>query len=356
MKATLTSLADLGVDRYRGFLARCPDALIYATPEWLSFLERVTGAPPARIIAVVQDDELLAALPLMTTESDGLVVANALPYFGSHGDALIPDCPDAEERLSCLADGLDAAFAELHVAAFNIVVHPTEPKLAKVAERMQWRAWDQRIGQISALVPAATAAAAMDDVLRSCHQKTRNLVRKGMKAGFTLRRSRGDDDWDLLATHHRLGMERINGRFKSRDQFEALRQTFEPHGMCRLYVAERGDVFAGALLLLKHREWIEYFTPVAVEAFRSEQVLSALIAHAMAESAAEGSSRWNWGGTWLTQAGVYHFKQGWGAKDHRYSYLGKIRDTAVEDLTPDQVRELFPFFYVKPLPAPTVSP
>jgi hypothetical protein len=345
----MSSLAELGIDRYRRFLANCPDALIYATPEWLSFLELVTGAPPARIIAVVQDDELVAALPLMTMESDGLVVANALPYFGSHGDALILQCRDAERRLCCLADGLEAALAALGVAAFNVVCHPTAPKLADVAERMQWSAWDQRIGQISELSPASTVSAAMDDVLRACHQKTRNLVRKGMKSGFTIRRSDGDDDWDLLAAHHRLGMEKINGRFKSREQFEALRQTFEPHDMCCLYVAERGGVFAGALLLLKHREWIEYFTPVAVEEYRSEQVLSALIARAMAESAAAGFSRWNWGGTWLTQAGVYHFKQGWGARDHRYSYLGKIRNSAVEDLTPDDVRERFPFFYVKPL-------
>ena len=30
---------------------------------------------------------------------------------------------------------------------------------------------------------------------------------------------------------------------------------------------------------------------------------------------------WNWGGTWKTQTGVYHFKNRWGALDMNYYYF-----------------------------------
>lgn len=349
MKAQLLSLTDLGLDRYREFLRGCDDALIYTTPEWLSFLVRVTRCETPQFIVVSQDGSIAAALPVMTIQSRGIVVANSLPYFGSHGDALVPPCPDAEERLTTLVDGIAGAIRSLRVGSINIVGHPLTPRLAGLTDRIGLRAWDRRVGQISSLSPAPNLETAIEEVLRACHQKTRNLVRKGLKSGFEIRHSTEISDWNQLALHHRLGMEKIGGRFKTPEQFEALRDTFEPSGMCRLYIAERDGRFAGGLLVLMFRDWVEYFTPVAVEEFRSEQVLSALIATAMAEASVGGARRWNWGGTWLTQSGVYHFKQGWGAQDHPYEYLGTVLDGAVQDLAGEEVRERFPFFYVKPL-------
>ncbi len=157
-----------------------------------------------------------------------------------------------------------------------------------------------------------------------------------------------ESDWSELAKHHSTSMSRIGGIAKSFNQFLALKDTLSPNNMCRLYVAYRGAEFAGALLNLYYEEWVEYFAPVSVERFRGEQVMSALIATAMSDAILEGRRYWNWGGTWLTQSGVYHFKKGWGAKDHLYAYCGAVFDKELEKRQSSELLAAFPLFFVRP--------
>src|SRR5262249_17659234 len=116
----------------------------------------------------------------------------------------------------------------------------------------------------------------------------------------------------------------------------------------RLYVARDGETFAGALLNLYYRDWVEYFTPIAVEDFRKEQVLSALIAVAMTDAILEGRKYWNWGGTWPSQSGVYHFKRGWGAQERIYQYFGAVRSGSLASITMTAFSEEYPHYYLRP--------
>lgn len=346
MRTEVVPLAAVGTEQYRAFLETCPDSMIYATPEWMSFVEAVTGCDPINVIVTHRHGAIVGALPLAVKRSGQLTIANGLPYFGSHGDVLLAE--DDREALEAVGQALSGALAEIDVAAVNFVSHPLRPRLATVAHVAGLDPWDRRTGQISTLPRATTNEGALEAVLSACHQKTRNLVRKGLKGDFVIRRSTAERDWASMADHHRLGLERIGGRYKTAEQFEALRDALQAKGMCRLYVAERQGQFAGALLLLRYRDWVEYFTPVAVEAFRSEQVLSALIAHGMVESISEGAKYWNWGGTWLTQSGVYHFKRGWGASDYPYTYFGRSDDEKLDGKDMSELLARFPFFYVRP--------
>ena len=76
--------------------------------------------------------------------------------------------------------------------------------------------------------------------------KNRNLIRKGLRQAFTIEISKANDDWENLERHHQIGMVRIGGRFKGRNEFSAIRSVLEAVGMCRLYVARRNGIFAGA--------------------------------------------------------------------------------------------------------------
>ena len=228
-----------------------------------------------------------------------------------------------------------------------MVAHPLSPQIDKVCAELDLTPWDRRIGQISSLSAWTSRSEAVEAILAACSQKTRNLVRKGLKQEFAIAPSDSDRDWADLATHHRIGMERIGGRPKSIDEFGALRATLIDGVQRRLYVARAGNTFAGALLCLHCKEWVEYFTPVAVEQFRSQQVLSALICEAMIDAAASGARFWNWGGTWHTQQGVYHFKAGWGAVDHEYVYYGRAADHVL-DTPAEQLQANYPFFYARP--------
>jgi Acetyltransferase (GNAT) domain len=333
---------------YAGFVAETEDALFWHTPEWLSFLEQATARSQPVTVLARENGRVVGAFVAFLKEGSFGVVLNALPYFGSHGDFLIStSANDPSSVALALAAAVVKLSADASVKAFNIVAHPLAPRVAQVTPKLGLTAWDRRIGQISTLSPAGSKDDALSAVLAACSQKTRNLVRKSLKQGFVVERSERDGDWIAMIDHHRRGMERIGGRAKSAAEFSAMRAIFAPDVHRRLYVARLRGEFAGALLCFYHRDWVEYFTPVAVEEFRGKQVLSALIAEALAEARVEGRRYWNWGGTWTDQSGVYHFKHGWGAVDHLYDYCGAVSGP-MADSSPADLQASYPFFYVRP--------
>jgi hypothetical protein len=334
---------------YDVFVASCSACLIYNTRTYLRFLSSVLKDCLPIVFVGRRDGNIVGSIACMLSSAEIGVVLNSLPYFGSHGDVLISDDElNPIEVVSKIIAALVSFCREQGVGAINIVAHPLRPQISHVASNYRLEKWAHRVGQISLLPKVTSRDDANASVLQACTQKTRNLVRKGLRGNFEICVSRNEDDWWRLAEFHRLGMERIGGTAKSLSQFLALRDVFEPERMSRLYVAKYGSEFAGGLLILRYRNWIEYFTPVAAETFRNEQVLSALIAVAMSDAMMEGASYWNWGGTWPSQAGVYHFKKGWGALDHPYSYYGTVRDERLDLAEPSVLLKAFPTFFVKP--------
>jgi Acetyltransferase (GNAT) domain len=337
------------LETYGRFIDGCSTSLVYHSPEYIRAMTRLLDCGEPVFFFARRDQEIVGVLPAFLRVEPLGTVLNALPYFGSHGDIIVAD---RETDPSSVVDAIARQLAEFvvneSVGAMNMVCHPVVPRIPSVAEALGLRAWDQRIGQISRLPESICREEALAAVLDRCHPKTRNLVRKGLRQGFEIRVSNSDEDWALLTEHHQLSMSRIGGNAKCANEFSALRAELSGSDKCRLYVARRGGAFCGALLNLYHRDWVEYFTPVAVIDFRNEQVLSAIIATAMVDAILERRRNWNWGGTWSSQAGVYHFKHGWGAEDHVYRYYGAVRDDRIAKATAQELRLAFPYFYVKP--------
>lgn len=348
MTITVARLTEADLVEYRQLIERSSDSMLYHQPEYISAIRAISQPCSLHLIGARRDGKLAACIALFEKAAGDITIINSLPYFGSHGDIVIADEEDRQEVSRTVAHFLmqDSVFQA--ASAINIVAHPIRSSIETVAADLSLAAWDERIGQISSLPDERDADAALAVILASCHQKTRNLVRKGLRQGFTITASDSAEDWNAMIHHHIAGMERIGGRAKTTAEFDAIRANI-PHGRMRqLFVARKNGEFAGALLNLYYKDWVEYFTPVVVEDFRSDQVLSALIAHAMVLACSAGLRYWNWGGTWTGQAGVYHFKKGWGAIDHRYRYYGAARDERVITAAPNKLIQAFPFFYARP--------
>lgn len=343
----------------RALLERAPDAMVYASPEFAAFLAEIV---PGRAVCLgaFDGDELRGLLPYFVARDPALgSVVNSLPWYGSHGGCTLAD-PGDESARSALLEAYAGVAREPDTALATLIATPhEEARRERYARLLGPDLEDGRVGQVSAL-PASSACGAGEDgaaeleerLLRSFGQKTRNLVRKSLKQGFTVREADDDAAWAFLVRVHAENMAAIGGRAKPASHFEALRSRL-PAAWRRLLLALQGDEPVAALLLLHFRETVEYLTPVVRVEHRSAQPLSFLIFHAMRDAARAGLRWWNWGGTWASQRSLHHFKAGWGALDRPYGYFVHARRGALDALRADLPRwqAAFPWYYLAPFDA-----
>lgn len=323
--------------------------MIYEQPGYQRFLGQILPLAERWTLTARLDGTVAGTFVFHSRRWRDLTVLNAQPYFGSHGGPVTSAGLSGVEQAAvdhALGQAL-RSFVQSHaVDAVNVVEHPWR-SAADFAEGAGLRAWDQRIGQISMLPVWRGREQTSQDILALCKQKSRNLVRKGLKQGFEIGIETSRDAWAELSAHHRISMAAIGGRAKQENEFDALKEHLADAGAAQLYTARCGGDFAGALLVLTHGPWVEYFVPVSVQSYRATQVLSALIHEAMLAACAAGARYWNWGGTWQSQGGVYRFKSGWGAEDFPYRYWGWLSDAGLA-LDVDGAGGPPEYFYVKP--------
>ncbi len=342
---------EFGLDSaaYRALLASDPGNLIYGTPEFLAFLQRTTAAD-IQILLASRDGQLVGALPFAISTAVGLgAVVNSLPWWGSHGSALLDRAdPEADAIRTVLAEALAKEVERIGALSSTLVLLPAENDALPVYERAyRPDLTEARIGQMTTL---PNDGAGLDDRLLALFgQKTRNLVRKGMKQGFIEQLTDEEWAWDFLADTHAQNIAALGGRSKPRQHFSALRETI-PAGMRRLAVAMDRDRPVAAMLTLSFNGTVEYVTPAIRVEDRPRQPLSFLILSGMREAVRQGERVWNWGGTGLTQTSLHHFKAGFGAKDRTYTYLIRASAAGVDLFRrrKHELAELFPFFYAYP--------
>ena len=148
-------------------------------------------------------------------------------------------------------------------------------------------------------------------------------------------------------------MGAMGGRAKEKPVFEAVRANFAFPEDYVVYTAAKNEQIVAALLVLFFNRTAEYYMPATEEPFRQLQPMSLLIFEAMQDAVRRGCKHWNWGGTWLSQKGVYDFKARWGTRDYPYRYYvreygeaGRLRGCRREELCAE-----YPYYYVIPFDA-----
>lgn len=335
---------------YADFVARHPEAMIYPTLEFRQFLSRAIGGEPRYAVAL-RGSTVVGVLPAFVAHDErwGAVV-NSLPWYGSHGGCLVAP-GDGREVRAALLEHLRCRVLSPGTAFSTVILTPDEnERLDEYAALLQPTTTDYRIGQITRLPEAG------DDLEtrleHACRQKTRNLIRKALKQGFTMAVRDDEAAWRFLYDTHCENMAAIGGKAKPWAHFAALREAI-PAAWRQLIVTSAGAVPAAAMLLLRFNRTVEYLTPVVKHEFRSLQALSFTIWHGMLDAARSGYRWWNWGGTWASQRSLHHFKAGWGAVDRPYTYLVRGSERALRELAHDRdaLTAAFPYYFLYPFQA-----
>jgi hypothetical protein len=330
---------------YDEFLLSQPETLIYASLKYRDLLTIFLGQQSAYFIAIDPAKGIIAALPSFVSLSQAYgAVLNSLPFYGSNG-GIINSSGDANVNQMLLRRFYEFAH-EMKCVASTIVTSPFQQDLSIYEEHSGSEFRDSRIGQITELV---TDPSDVDNRLMAIfHSKTRNQIRKAQGGDIRVTTELFEGAMEFLSVTHCQNIVAVGGIPKPESFFRTVLAVLRYGRDVKIFTAINGGQAIAALLMLYFNKTAEYFTPAIVPEYRGSQAMSLLIFEAMKDAVRQEFRWWNWGGTWLSQGGVHHFKKRWGTKDLPYQYYTRIHDRRVLGLSKRVLLDEFPYFYVVP--------
>jgi hypothetical protein len=346
----VTDLADR-TDAYRRLVLDAEEGMLFHSLEWRELLDRMLDSARPRYLLAVEDDAVLGVLPTLVHKNDRFGnVLNSLPFFGSHGGAVVrSDLPPSKRRTvkATLLSYLQSTLVEEEDCVLSTVITtPFETDHDVYEQELSSEFRDYRIGQIKEFTDESH-----DDLLYDIEKRCRTAIRKANKAGVTVRKS--DDvsaHMEQLREGHFEHMESIDGYAKPSSFFEEVPRVFERNSEFDLYVAEYEDQTVCLVLLCYFGDFVEYLLPVTDPEYRSKYPTNLLIYEAMRDAIDRGFRYWNFGGTWVSQGGVYRFKRSFEPDDIEYDYHVSVHGDVDPILTssPAELRHEYEYCYVVP--------
>jgi hypothetical protein len=345
----IVSLSEELDEAYSEFLQSMEHSLFYVSLSYKRLLEKLLGCKSKYFVALDSQKNIVGTFPLMIKENQALGnIANSLPYYGSNGGILVNNHKRKEEqhkiRQKLLYKG-EQYIREQNCVVWTLITSPFEQDQDWFKRYCPNDFIDQRIGQITPL-PSNTNNLS-EQLLKMFENPRPRNIRKAIKSGVQWYVSYIQKDLEFLYHIHQQNISAIGGLPKNKKFFSLIPEIFN-ESEYKVYIAEKdGEKIAG-LLLFYFNKTVEYYTPVVVEEFRSIQPLSLLVFEAMKDAVNNNYRYWNWGGTWLSQKGVYNFKKKWGTKDYSYFYYTKVNNRSILQCPQEELLRQYPNFYVVP--------
>jgi CelD/BcsL family acetyltransferase involved in cellulose biosynthesis len=324
-------------EAWDAFLREHRGGLIYHSIRYRELLLEHLGCEPEYLVAR-ESGEIRGVLPLMWAADSGGRVCNSLPFYGSHGSP-VADGSDAERAL---LDAYNERVTDTSTLAGTMVANPflghdPPPPVHDITE--------ERISQATPLPDSADPEALMRLFAKNARRDVRRADRRGVNVGLD------HDGLGDLCRIHQENLLAAGGLPKSNEFFEGLSRHLHRAEDFDLWVARMENSMVAGLLVLYFGRVAEYFTPAVHPEHRRDEPMSLILFHAMLEAARRGFTTWNWGGTQMSQEGVYRFKRKWGARESRYRYFIRINDESLLDSSAEELQERFPHFFVVPFSA-----
>lgn len=323
------------------YVCSCPNSLIYNYPQFIGLIADHLDASPGWILAK-NEKQILGLLPFAQSKVGKFgTVFNSLPYYGSNG-GVIQRIPDNQIKCMLIQGYFD--YAESHNAcSATIITNPLNMDHEIYENTIEDFIRDERIGQITHLPKNLE-----DELLKLFEDPRPRNIRRAVKEGVQVTSGNEKVSVEFLYKVHVENMQAIGGLAKSWKFFEKLLSDI-PHHLWSVFVGRKDGQPIAALLIFYFNGTAEYFTPAIKSEHRNTQALALVIYEAMKDAVSrKGCKNWNWGGTWLSQGGVYDFKKRWGTSDYPYYYYTKIFNAEVKSSSKDTLLKDYPGFFVLP--------
>jgi lipid II:glycine glycyltransferase (peptidoglycan interpeptide bridge formation enzyme) len=337
------------------------DEIVRACP-WASFyhsstnLDLIARAAPSKFFYfwIEEKGKLIAALAAGIREGEFGPVINCLPFFGSYGEALLAESGRPEHsallysKLKEYARAIQAVCLTVISSPFANPEHQTSLKEIVDSDFV-----DERLCQMTSL-PQASRKNEEDYravILAAIDKKARNAYRKAAQQGFKMRRLESFEELLEFESIHKENIGSKSGKYKPHEFFRFVWEFGrQAPGTVDITGLFDGAKLIAGVILFQFGKHVEYHTLCLHPDYRSVSPLNLLIAEKMVEYGLKGFSLWNFGGTWKSQEGLYHFKSSFSALDYPYFYHTKFFKglDQIKALSPEEIERAYPFFYVIP--------
>lgn len=344
MNISIEKLKSEEYSLWDNFLKSSPHSLFFSSSKYKNLLENFLGIEGNYLIAKNDNGKVVGGLPFFVKHSDIGAVVNSLPFYGSNGGII--EFEGNNNVKSLLYKTFQSELLKIKVLSTTLISSPFEKDLSYYTNKVKYVFTEKRIGQITTL--PAKGENLNEELMAIFHHKTRNMVRKCLKSEIKIVSEFNDKVLNFLIKVHKENMEAINGIHKPDDFFLKIPKVFEYESDFKIYTAYLNSKPVAALLVFYFNNTVEYFTPVIKSEYRNLQPMSGLIFKAMTDAVNKNYKYWNFGGTWLTQEGVYRFKKRWGAKDLEYKYFINVLDKSIYETNKKELLEKFSYFFTLP--------
>lgn len=344
LQIRLNSVKNCDRDMYTSFLLKEARSLIYYSLDYLEFVENITGSKCLILIAT-QDNHIKGIFPFFRKDTPIGIVINSSPFYGSHGGCLAEDESIEVELIKYFTN---------YCGTENILSATIIPPFFKKGAENYIKLFKPDFNSIRyyqckslPLVSNQNVNQDLDNVLlESIPSKTRNMIRKPIKAGVSFCVDNSVEGIDFLSSIHEQNCLAIGISAKEKSFFQGIKKFLIVNEDFKIYLASVDGQKIAALLCLYHNKTVEYFVPAIVESHRSLQPLSLLIFEAMKDAISRGYRYWNWGGTSTSAENVFRFKDSWGTENGEYNYYTRVFNQDVFSLSRKDIEKYMKYYFV----------
>lgn len=331
--------------KYDDFLLKSENTLFYASSKYRKLLKEFLKTEDYYFVALDDKNQILGVLPSFIKRNKKFGnVLNSLPFYGSNG-AIIEHNNNITVRQNLIYSFYSFAQKQNCIST-NIITNPFEKDVSFYEKNTNYTFIDKRIGQLTELQIDKNFIE--EDLMKKFDSVRRRNIKKAQKHNIKVINDEKGEYTNFLIETHTQNIKSIGGIPKPKSYFDTIESVLEYNKDYKIFVGLMNNIPIASLLLVYFNKTVEYFIPAIKEEYRTFQPLSLIILEAMKDAVFSGYKWWNWGGTWLTQDGVYKFKKRWGTEDKLYYYFINIFDKKIFNFTRKQLLEEYPFFYVLP--------
>jgi lipid II:glycine glycyltransferase (peptidoglycan interpeptide bridge formation enzyme) len=333
---------------YDDFLLTVSHTLLFSSNNYRRLLKEFLNEEDVYFIALNEQGEIKGVLPAFIKKNAQFGnILNSIPFYGSNGGVI--EFENNMEVRNALIKEFYKYASDHKCVSTTLISSPLDPMEEFYEAATSYSCKDSRIGQLTPLPERSEDIG--ESIMKLIHYKTRNLIRKAQKLDIEVSDGKEDEFHDFLIETHKENLLAIGGIAKPESFFRLIPKHFKYGSGYKIYVAKKDGKPIAALLVFYYNKTVEYYTPVIKAEFRNSQPMSLLIFEAMKDAVENGNQWWNWGGTWTTQGGVYHFKSQWGTLDKNYYYYTKIFDEKTLERSKEDLLQHYPYFFVVPFNA-----